>query len=178
MAGNGDNGPMTGMEVHLHLAVYHLKILQVSGFRKLIASFHIDVVHQDILILPYQFENARTLYGFLSLLLVIGFFRPCPGGQGTGGGHLYAVSMPFRLIEKVENTILIDNVSIDARFPVLRQKQWLGLSLQIRKLRIGISIIYDIGSIAMQHGPIHHVLSRLRVVDSLRSPYTLQILLT
>ena len=32
MAGNGDNGPMTGMEVHLHLAVYHLKILQVSGF--------------------------------------------------------------------------------------------------------------------------------------------------
>ena len=30
----------------------------------------------------------------------------------------------------------------------------------------------------MQHGPIHHVLSRLRVVDSLRSPYTLQILLT
>ena len=178
MAGNGDNGSMTGMEVHLHLAVYHLKILQVSGFRKLIASFHIDVVHQDILILPYQFESARTLYGFLSLLLVIGLFRPCPGGQGTGGGHLYAVSMPFRLIEKVENTILIDNVSIDARFPVLRQKQWLGLSLQIRKLRIGISIIYDIGSIAMQHGPIHHVLSRLRVVDSLRSPYTLQILLT
>ncbi len=74
MAGNRDNGPMTGMEVHLHLAVYHLKILQVSGFRKLIASFHIDVVHQDILILPYQFENARTLYSFLSLLLVIGLF--------------------------------------------------------------------------------------------------------
>lgn len=82
---------MTGMEVHLHLAVYHLKILQVSGFRKLIASFHIDVVHQDILILPYQFESARTLYGFLSLLLVIGLFRPCPGGQGT----VVATFMPF-----------------------------------------------------------------------------------
>ncbi len=139
MAGNGDNSSMTGMKVHLHLAVYHLKTLQVSGFRKLIASFYIDVVHQDILILPYQLESTRTLYGFLGLLLVIGLFRPFSGSQGTGGGHLYTISMSFRLIEKVENTILIDNVSIDARFPILRQKQWLGLSLQICKLCIGIT---------------------------------------
>mgnify|MGYP007128036616 CR=1 FL=1 len=89
---------------YLHLAVYHLKFFNQWFVTD--SFLHIDVVHQDILILPYQFESARTLYGFLSLLLVIGLFRPCPGGQGTGGGHLYAVSMPFRLIEKVETPSL------------------------------------------------------------------------
>lgn len=60
---------------------------------------------------------------------------------------------------------------------VFRKKQWLRFSFYIGKIFVGISIINDIGTIAMLHGPVNHVLSCFPIINSLWSPHTFQILL-
>ena len=51
-------------------------MLEVGGFRKFITLVHVDVVHEDILVLTDQFECAGTFHGILCLLLVVGLFVP------------------------------------------------------------------------------------------------------
>ena len=177
VAGNGDDGAVTRVEVHLHLAVYHLEVLQVGGLGELVAAFHIDVVHQDVLVLPYQLEGSRAFDGIGGLLLVVGFFGPLSGGQRTGGGHFNAVAVALGLVEQVEHAILIHNVAIDARLAVLGQEEDFGFAFQVGEVVVGIGIVDDVRAACILHGPVNHVFSGFGVEDGLRRPYALQRLL-
>ena len=51
-------------------------MLEVGGFRKFVTLVHVDVVHQDVLVLTDELECAGTFHGILCLLLVVGLFNP------------------------------------------------------------------------------------------------------
>ncbi len=50
--GDRDDGAVARMEVHRYLMVNNLEILQIGGLGKLILAVHVDVIHQDVFILP------------------------------------------------------------------------------------------------------------------------------
>ena len=103
---------MTRMEIHFHIIINHLKVLQIGRFGKLILTFHIHIIHQDVFVLSYQLEGSGSFYGIFSLLLVVILFFPLTGSQRLGRSDFNAIAMTFGLIEHVIYTILIYNITI------------------------------------------------------------------
>ena len=175
--GNGDDSSVTRMKIHLHLTVYHFKVFQIGRFGKLVFTFHIDIIHQDVFILTYQFESSRTFHRFRGLLLVVGFFLPLSRSQWTGSCYPDAVSMSFGFIKQVVDSIFIYDITVYARFLVFRDEKRFRFTFQVGKFFIGISIINHICPITIFHWPINQVFSGFRIEDSLRSPYPFQFFL-
>ncbi|MNI70636.1 hypothetical protein D3C85_1032230 [compost metagenome] len=59
---------MAGMKVHADILINHLKMLQIGTFGKLIAAFHIHIIHQNICIALIEFKHSGTLNRIGSLL--------------------------------------------------------------------------------------------------------------
>ena len=142
---------MTRMEVHLHITVEHLEIDEVGCLAEFIATFHIDVIHENVLIRADELEDARAFDGICCLLLVFSIFNPFSRCQAACDGSLDAIAVAFGLIEEMEDTILENYISIDAREFILRDEEGLRLAFKIGKFRISICIVYDVGAIAMLH---------------------------
>ena len=104
--GNGYHSTVTRMEVHTHSMVYYFKVFEVDTFRKLVFTFHIYIVHQDIFVRPYQRENTRTFYGFFGLLFIIIRFLPLSGSQRRSGRLFDSISIAFRFIEQMVKSVL------------------------------------------------------------------------
>ena len=166
------------MKIHLHLTVYHFKVFQIGRFGKLVFTFHIDIIHQDVFILTYQFESSRTFHRFRGLLLVVGLFLPLTGSKRTSGRYLDPVSMPFGFIKQMEDSVFKDDIAIDARFLILGSKKRFRLSFQIGEILVGIGIINHVRAVTVFHRPINHIFSGFRVKDSLRCPHPFQFLLS
>src|SRR5699024_4580607 len=49
---NRHDSTVARMKIHADGMVYYLEIVQVGTFRKLVFSFHINIIHQDVLIRP------------------------------------------------------------------------------------------------------------------------------
>ena len=70
----GDDAAVSWMEIHVDGTVGETEMTEVCGFREMVLSFHVDVVHEYVFVLSDEAESARTLYGFRGQLLVAGFF--------------------------------------------------------------------------------------------------------
>ncbi len=157
--------------------VDHTEVFQIVTFRKLILSFPIYVVHQNVFIGTDAFEYAGTFHGIGGLLFIIVVLRPLSGGERPGGGQLYSVAVPFGFIKHIEQPVLEDDIAVDTRLSILRKEQRLRLAFQAGKLLIGISVINDIGAIAMFHRPVYHVFAGFRIEDGLRRPHPFEVFL-
>ncbi|MNI33962.1 hypothetical protein D3C81_1524840 [compost metagenome] len=82
--------------------------------------------------------------------------------------------MSFSFVEKVEQAILCNNIAIDTGFTIFWKKQHFRFGFKICKLLISISIVDDIRTISVLHGPVYHVFTDRRVIYSLWCPYSLQ----
>ena len=142
---------MTRMKIHLHLTVYHFKVFQIGRFGKLVFTFHIDIIHQDVFILTYQFESSRTFHRFRGLLLVVGLFLPLTGSKRTSGRYLDPVSVPFSFIKQMKDSVFKDDIAVNARFLVLGDKKRFRLSFQIGKIPVGIGIINHVRAAIVLH---------------------------
>lgn len=72
LVSNRHYGAVARMEVHAHGVVYNLEVVEVGRFCELVASVHIDVVHQYILVGADELERPGTFDSLVGLLLVVG----------------------------------------------------------------------------------------------------------
>lgn len=165
------------MEIHGHAVVDNLEILEVFGFAEFIAALHVHVVHEYVLVGVFQLEDTRAFHGILGLLLVVAAFGPFAGGERFGGGFLYAVAVSFGFVEKMEKSVFVHNVTVDARLSVFGQEKRFRFGFEVGEILVGISVVDYVGSVAVLHRPVHHVLVGLGIVDGLGRPYSLEILM-
>ena len=71
---------MARMEIHTDSMVNHFEMFQIGTFGKLVFTFRIYIIHQNILIGTNQRENTRTFYRILRLLFIVIRFCPLAGG--------------------------------------------------------------------------------------------------
>ena len=69
------------------------------------------------------------------LLFIIRVLCPFAGSQIFGRCNFYAITMTLCLIKEVVYTVFIDNITIDTRLSVLRNKNGLGVpSISVKSL--------------------------------------------
>ena len=78
--GNRYDSAMARMEIHTDSMVNHFEMFQIGTFGKLVFTFRIYIIHQNILIGTNQRENTRTFYRILRLLFIVIRFCPLAGG--------------------------------------------------------------------------------------------------
>ena len=75
-------------------------------------------------------------------------------------------------------SVLIHNVAVDARLAVGGDEQRTRLARKSGERVVGICVIDDVRSVAVFHRPVYHVFVSLVIIDGLRCPHTLQIVLS
>nr|GFD21297.1 hypothetical protein [Tanacetum cinerariifolium] len=98
-------------------------------------------------------------------------------GQLVRHGHFDAVAVAFGLEKQVVLPILGHDVTIDARAVGGREKQLLRFALQVGEVLVGVGVVGFVGLRAVLQREVHHVLLSHRVVDGLRGPHALEVIL-
>ena len=148
---------MTRMEVHADLIVNHLEVVQVGAFGKLILAAFIDIVHQDVFVGVSQFEDARAFYRLFGLLLVVVRLLPDARCQVSGSCFFDAIAMSFGLVEKMIQTIFVDDIAINTSSARLRDKEWLEVAVDICKVIVGLGVIDAILTLVILNLPLTRV---------------------
>src|SRR5690606_41991890 len=121
-----------------------------------------------------QLKYAGALDRLSGLLFISFFFVPLAGSKRGSGRELNAVPVSLGFIKHIVKAILImDNVAINARFAIFREKQLFGLSFQIGKVLFSISIVNNIWFVSVFICRIKLEFIPYFIIYSLHSQYAL-----
>ena len=90
----------------------------------------------DVGVAVYEAKYRRPFHSLGGLLLVVVVLGPLARGERLCGGQFEAVAMSLGFVKHVVQTILKNDVAIDAGASRFGEKQCLGFPLQVGKVLV------------------------------------------